>query len=173
MRLRSIVLAAAAFPVAATATMTEPGMTDARCRPDESGPAIMVEVRGLKDRTGYLRLELYPPNKDDFLAADTVLIAAGKTFRRVLEPPPPAGPVALCIRVPQPGRYALTLVHNRDGERRFSIWHDGVGVPSNPTALHGSPSVSQAEIEVGAGVTRIAIVMDYMRGFFTFGPLGN
>ena len=90
------------------------GSDAAACRPGE-GPAIAVEVAGLKDRTGELKLELYPGEEADFLKDDRVLIAAGKTFRRVTVPTPATGPTTLCIRVPKPGRYALLLTHNRDG----------------------------------------------------------
>jgi hypothetical protein len=56
------------------------GSDAAACRPGE-GPAIAVEITGLKDRTGELKLELYPGEEADFLKDDRVLIAAGKTFR--------------------------------------------------------------------------------------------
>ncbi len=44
-------------------------------QPHESEPAILVTVDGLKDRTGRLRAEIYPPTTDDFLADDKVLVA--------------------------------------------------------------------------------------------------
>jgi uncharacterized protein (DUF2141 family) len=130
----------------------------------------VVDVQGLKDRTGSLRLELYPDNKADFLADDTKLLAAGKTFRRVVEPTPTSGEVKLCIKVPAPGAYALSLVHNRTGEAGFSISKDGVGVPGNPPSLYGSPSLAQAHIDVGSGISHATIVMMYRRGLFSFGP---
>jgi uncharacterized protein (DUF2141 family) len=40
----------------------------------------MVEVAGLKDRTGKLKLEVYPDNDADFLMDDNVLVYQGKTF---------------------------------------------------------------------------------------------
>ena len=130
----------------------------------------MVDVHGLKDRTGSLRLELYPDNKADFLADDTKLLAVGKTFRRVVAPTPASGEVELCIRAPAPGAYALMLVHNRAGETSFSISKDGVGVPGNPPSLYGSPSLTQAHIDVGRGISHATIVMMYRRGLLSFGP---
>ena len=151
----------------------EPGTAEGRCRPDETGPSVLVTVEGLKDRAGVLRLEVYPPDQQDFLGDDKTLIAAGKTFRRVVEAPAASGPEKLCIRVPGPGTYTMALIHDRDGKRSFSIWHDGVGFPGNPAIPHGKPPAEKARITVGNGQTQTVIIMNYMRGLFTFGPIGG
>ena len=151
----------------------ELGTAEGQCRPDEPGPAIMVTVEGLKDRTGVLRMELYSSDPKDFLSNDSDLIAAGKTFRRVVAAPPASGPAHLCIRAPGAGTYALALIHDRDGNRKFSIWHDGVGFAGNPPVTHGKPPPEKARITAGNSVTQTVIVMNYMRGLFTFGPVGG
>src|SRR5689334_20217620 len=92
----------------------ELGQAEGRCRLGENGPAFLVDVIGLKDRRGLLKLELYPANDEDFLEDDNILLNAGKTFRRVEIAVPPAGPVELCIRAPAAGLYALSLLHDRD-----------------------------------------------------------
>ncbi|WP_380783404.1 DUF2141 domain-containing protein [Sphingomonas sp. R86520] len=147
------------------------GSDAAACRSGE-GPAIAVEITGLKDRTGELKLELYPGEEADFLKDDHVLIAAGKTFRRVIVPTPATGPTTMCIRVPRPGRYALLLTHNRDGKNKFSIWTDGAGFASNTKLGRSRPKVGQALVEVGAGVTTVRITAQYLRGLGGFGPIG-
>ncbi len=146
------------------------GSDAAACRPGE-GPAIAVEVTGLKDRTGELKLELYPGEEADFLKDDHVLIAAGKIFRRVVVPTPPTGSPILCIRVPRPGRYALLLTHNRDGKNKFSVWTDGAGFVSTVKLGRSRPKVEQALVEVGAGVTTVRITVQYLRGLGGFGPV--
>ncbi|TCQ11227.1 MULTISPECIES: DUF2141 domain-containing protein [Sphingomonas] len=146
------------------------GSDAAACRPGE-GPAIAVEITGLKDRTGELKLELYPGEEADFLEDDRVLLAAGKTFRRVVVPTPPTGSPILCIRAPRPGRYALLLTHNRDGKNKFSFWSDGAGFASNAKLGRSRPKVEQALVEVGAGVTSVRITVQYLRGLGGFGPV--
>jgi len=146
------------------------GSDAAACRASE-GPAIEVDVTGLKDRKGDLTLELYPDDEADFLQSDHALIAAGKTFRRISVPTPPAGAIALCMRVARQGRYALLLVHNRDGRTKFSFWNDGAGFPSNLRLGRSRPKVEQAAIAVGAGVTVAHIRLQYLRGLGGFGPV--
>jgi len=170
-RRATAILAASLLASSVSAGGLGAGTAQARCRANESGPAIMVDVRGLKDRSGTLRLELYPDDAADFLADDTKLVGAGKTFRRVIVVPPAQGDPTLCIRTPSPGRYALALIHDRDGKPNFSIWHDGIGVPGNPSSLHGSPTVDQARVTVGSGIIHSSITMTYRRGLFSFAPL--
>lgn len=147
------------------------GIAEGRCRPNEPGPAILVAVVGLRDRQGRLRLEAYPSNDGDFLADDNVLVMAGKTFRRVEQPAPAQGDVRLCIRVPRPGAYSLSLLHDRDSNRRFGLSSDGIGFPNNPRLGLSRPSATATRVIAGPGLTRIRIVMNYRRGF-SFRPLG-
>ena len=135
------------------------------------GPAILANITGLKDRKGRLKLELYPPTEDDFLKDDRDLIAEGKTFRRVWAPMPASGPVAICIKVPRPGRYALLFTHDRDGKNKFGVWSDGVGVVGNQRLGRAKPKVQQATVDVGGGIAVVNIRVQYMHGLFGgFGP---
>lgn len=147
------------------------GKAEGRCRASENGPAFLVEVKGLKDRKGRLKLELYPANDTDFLADDNVLVAAGKPFRRVEEAVPATGPVQLCIRAPGPGTYALSLLHDRDANRRFSISVDGIGFAGNPKLGWSKPSAAAASATVDSGPEHIVIIVNYRRGLFSFGPI--
>jgi len=135
------------------------------------GPAIRVTVDGLKDRTGELKLELYPATEADFLKDDRDLIKEGKFFRRVRLPTPATGPVVLCIRVPTPGPYALLFTHNRDGRNKFNFWADGAGFPSNTKLGRTRPKVTQGRIVVPEGVVSIDIHAQYLRGLGGFGPI--
>lgn len=147
------------------------GKAEGRCRPDEAGSAFQVDVSGLKDRRGLLKLELYPANNEDFLQDDNLLIAAGKTFRRVEMPVPATGPVQMCIRAPGPGTYALSLLHDRDGNRKFGLSIDGIGFAGNPQLGMSKPDAEKASARVGASPTRISITLNYRRGLFSFAPL--
>ena len=148
------------------------GKAAARCRTPEQGPSFLVSVDGLKDRRGLLKLEVYPDDDDDdFLADDNKLIAAGKVFRRVEVPTPAAGPVRLCIRVPGPGRYAISLLHDRDSNHKFGLSSDGIGFAGNPKLGWSKPHADAASADAGSGPTPITIVMNYRHGLFSFGPI--
>ena len=140
------------------------GKAEGRCRAGENGPAFLVNVNGLKDRTGQLKLEVYPANDQDFLADDNVLVAAGKTFRRVEVDVPASGTPTLCVRLPGPGRYGVMVLHDRDSNRRFGWRVDGVGFASNPRLGLGKPKAAKASAVAGNSPTRIDIVMNYQRG---------
>jgi uncharacterized protein (DUF2141 family) len=158
---------AAMLPMPATAQLL--GDT-AACR--SGGPAIQADITGLKDRRGTLMLELYPATEADFLANDSRLRDAGKTFRRIRAEPPASGTVSLCVRVPAPGTYALFLQHDRDGKNKFNFWSDGAGVPGNQRIGRAKPTLTQARVTVGSGVATVPITAQYLHGFPpSFGPL--
>lgn len=140
------------------------GKAEGRCRAGEPGPALLVDVQGLKDRTGKLKLEVYPADDRDFLQDDNVLVSQGKVFRRVEVGVPQSGPVELCIRVPSAGPYSVSLLHDRDGNRKFGWMVDGVGFAGNPKLGWGKPRAAQATVLAGAGLTRFSITLNYRHG---------
>jgi uncharacterized protein (DUF2141 family) len=159
-----VAMAAALATPAAAAPL---GGDAAAC--EENKPAILATIAGLKDRKGIVKLELYPATQEDFTRDDHDLIAAGKTFRRITVTPPAAGPVALCIRVPAPGRYALLFTHNRDGQNKFRYTIDGAGLPGNRRIGMSKPKVGAAIVDVGAGTLPVTIRTQYL-GLFGFSP---
>ncbi|WP_066809188.1 DUF2141 domain-containing protein [Sphingomonas asaccharolytica] len=165
MRLTIFVAALVSFLAinASSAGAEQVGQDAEQCRGGH-GPAIQVNVQGLKDRRGELWLELYPATSDDFLSPDTDLMAQGKTFRRTRSRLPATGSVEICIRVPRPGRYALMLRHNRVERDKFSFWSDGAGVPANQSLGRSKPRLDQAVVNAGPGITVVAIKVQYLHG---------
>jgi len=140
------------------------GVAAGKCRSPETGSAFQVDVVGLKDRAGRLKLELYPANNQDFLADDNILIMAGKPFSRVEVATPQDGPVQLCIRAPHAGRYALSLLHDRNSDRKFQLSSDGIGFSNNPKLGWSKPDAGRVAVDVGDAPRRISIVMNYRHG---------
>lgn len=152
-------------------TSPDLGKAEGQCRQDETGPAFLVTVIGLKDRRGNLKLEVYPANDSDFLQDDNILLNQGKTFRRVEVPVPKTGTPQLCIRLPAPGTYAVSLLHDRDRNRKFGFSVDGVGFSGNPKLGWSKPKVSRSMATAGPGLTHIEIVLNYLHGILSFSPL--
>lgn len=165
----ALFVAALALAAAATVSAHTVDEDASWCRSGK-GPAIQVNVSGLKDRAGELWLELYPDSETDFLRDDTALVAEGKVFRRIRSHPLAAGDTPMCVRVPHPGRYALLLRHNRTGKDKFSFWSDGVGFPSNQPIGRHRPSFAQARVQAGDGVTVTGVQMQYLHGLRGFQP---
>ena len=140
------------------------GKKDAACRTGDNGPAFIVRAVGLKDHTGNLKLEVYPPNDPDFLGDDDKLVDAGKVFRRVEVPVPAGAQPELCIRVPAPGTYTMVLLHDRNRDHKFHWSTDGIGFASNPRLGLRQPKAAQARVTAGPGETRTTIVLNYLHG---------
>ena len=155
---------AAAFPAAAQDPV------DGSCSIG-SGPRLYVNVEGLKDRSGRLKLELYPANETDFLRDDTLLKQENKPFRRVWAATPANGDVRLCIRAPSAGQWALLFTHDRDGKNKFNFWQDGAGFPSNQRLGRSRPKVRQAMVNIPAAGGQITVKAQYLKGLGGFGPL--
>lgn len=175
-----LLLLAAAAPALAAPTEGQPGYlrstpdlgkAEGQCRPGEKGPAVVVTLVGLKDRTGTMKAEVYPPDDKDFLENDNILVMDGKTFRRTEATMPASGPVQVCVRLPGPGVYTMTVLHDRDRNRKFGISSDGIGFPNNPKLGLSKPKASAVRFTAGPGITDITIRMNYRRGMFSFGPL--
>ena len=166
-----LVLAHATTPANLPPSTPDLGKAEGRCRANEEGPAILVEVKGLKDRKGRLKLEVYPSNDEDFLKDDNMLIGEGKTFRRVEVDVPAIGPAILCVRIPGPGTYSISLLHDRDSNRKFGLSIDGIGFASNPHISWSKPKAAATRLTAGNGLTHTIIVLNYRRSLFSFGPL--
>lgn len=138
--------------------------TIANCK----GPALEIEVEGLKDRIGMLVAELYPANETDFLDDAEDLVKSGKTFRRITIPISPTDPPRLCVIAPAAGTYALIIIHNRDGKDKFSISKDGVALPAARSIGRSRPKVQQATIFVGNTPRSVAVRMQYLNGLGGF-----
>ncbi len=172
--IRVLLLPAMFFLLTAAFIPSSPelGTAEAVCRPGETGPALMVEIAGLKDHTGRLKIEVYPGTEDDFLADDNKLLMAGKVFRRVDEPMP-AGTPHVCVRLPGPGRVAVSVLHDRDSNHRFNWQHDGAGFSENPHLGFSKPSAKSVAFYAGPGITPVRVIMNYRTGLLSFGPIAG
>lgn len=130
-----------------------------RCSESAKGPALLVEVRGFAAATGKVRVQSYPATKNAWLAKGAWLNRIDTVVR------PSNGGMRFCMPVPEPGRYAIAVRHDRDGDGKTSISRDGGGFSNNPSISIfnlGKPSVEKAAVKVGPGVTRITIKLQYM-----------
>lgn len=141
------------------------------CSHTANGPAVLVRVHGFKDRSGNVRVELYPATKEDFLASRRKLEAEGKVFKRFDVPTPADGDARLCVELPDYGSYALSILHDRNASGKLDPFSDGFGFPNNPKLGMSKPDVEKATF-TAFGKLNLDIVLNYWSGF-SAKPLKN
>jgi uncharacterized protein (DUF2141 family) len=122
-----------------------------------NGPSVLVQVRGIKEATGKVRVQSYP-------AIAGVWLAKGRWLHRI-ETPASAGSMNICVPVPSEGKYGIAVRHDRNGNGKTDISQDGGGFSNNPSISIlnlGRPSVNKVAFDAGPGVTRITINLKYM-----------
>ena len=147
-----------AAAVAAVPANAQPplGVDAAACRAGQ--PSILVNVQGFSRRTGNVRVALYG-NPSTFLDR-------GATMRKINLPVTPGGPMRICVAVPHPGRYAIAVRHDVDGDNARGDWSDGGGFSRNPriSLLRLRPSFDAVAVNVGTGVLGVNVVLNYRYG---------
>jgi uncharacterized protein (DUF2141 family) len=121
-----------------------------------AGPAVRVNVSGIKNASGTVRAQIYHGTEGDWLES-------GRWLYRI-EQPARAGSMSFCLPVPASGSYAVAVRHDANGNGRTDITSDGGAMSNNPSIniLNlGRPSVRRTRFEV-SGVTTININMRYM-----------
>lgn len=137
---------------------------EAACPEGYAGPSVVIRVSGFKDRTGQLRVELYPDTPEDFLSPGRALRAAGKVFQRIDIPTPQSGDGEVCIVLPKAGGYAAAVLHDRNGDGKLNPFSDGYGFPNNPSLGYSKPDVKEAAFVVGDGRATVDVVLNYWSG---------
>jgi uncharacterized protein (DUF2141 family) len=124
-----------------------------------AGPAVRIDVSGLKSADGLLIVRAYRANEADWLK--------GKKYFAKIHEPARAGAMSICVPVPRAGAdYAIVVQHDVNGDYATSFSVDGAGMSNNPViktflGIPRPPAVEAAAFPVGSGVTRIAIAMRY------------
>jgi uncharacterized protein (DUF2141 family) len=143
------------LPLLAAATL------GAAC-PAASGPAVLVDVVGLKDRSGQVRVRVFGGATETYFDKRQVL-------KRIEVPVPAAGRVSFCVPVPRPGLYAVDVRHdtNMNGKTDRS---DGGGASGNPKVglldvIFGrKPDPRKVQVQVGNGAAPVPITVLYLQG---------
>jgi uncharacterized protein (DUF2141 family) len=125
-------------------------------------PAMLVHVVGFKQRTGVVRVQSYGGDPDHYFDK-------GSYLKRIELRVPPAGALDICVPVPAPGRYAVSVRHDIDGSGRTGR-SDGGGMSGNPhlslfdLLFKRKPPAEQVAIAVGHGVRVVPITLNYLSG---------
>jgi uncharacterized protein (DUF2141 family) len=162
----ALALAAGVASLAAPASLAaQPRFTNlipndmSRCAPG-AGPAVRLEVSGIRSADGLLIVRAYHARESDWLK--------GKKYFAKIHEPARKGAVSVCVPVPAVGgQYAIVVQHDVNGDYATSFSVDGAGMSNNPVirkflGIPRSPPVQQVAFPVGEGVTSMAITMRYL-----------
>jgi uncharacterized protein (DUF2141 family) len=154
----AMLAAAMALPVAAHAAPVGPFA--AACT--TGAPAMLVHVVGFKERTGVVRIQSYGGDPARYFDK-------GSYLQRIELRVPQAGALDVCVPVPAPGRYAVSVRHDVDGPAHTGR-QDGGGLSGNPhlslfdLLFKRKPAADKVAVAVGRGVSVVPIVLNYLSG---------
>lgn len=161
--------------IAAATPLTAAGAVVLGPHADDCGggkPAMLVRVQGLKSRTGIIRVQSYGGDPASYFEKHAYLERV-----EVRTPPPGSGPVEVCMPVPHPGTYAISVRHDANGNGSVDIGNDGGGFSGNPSVslfdavFKRKPSPVQVQIKVN-GLTNVPITLNYVHGA-SVGPIAG
>jgi uncharacterized protein (DUF2141 family) len=124
-----------------------------------AGPAVRIEVSGMKSPEGLLIVRAYHARQSDWLK--------GKKYFAKIHEPARKGRMSVCVPVPKAGGdYAIVVQHDVNADYATSFSVDGAGMSNNPVVktflgIPRPPAVGAVAFPAGEGVTRIAIEMRY------------
>lgn len=120
-------------------------------------PVLEIEIEGLRNAKGVIQACLtrkargFPDCEHD---PQALTVTA------------PAGDGSVRFAGFAPGRYAVTLFHdenqNRKLDKLIAVPREGFGFSRNPAIRFGAPGFDETEIELPAGITRHTIRMRYL-----------
>lgn len=150
---------ALAAPLAAQAYGSKIDNDLSMCAPGK-GPAIRLEVTGLKSAQGNLFVRTYHARSGDWLKS--------KRYIHRIDTVPRKGSTTVCVPLPASGAYAITVQHDVNGNRDTDMSIDGAGVSNNPKLgtilglVPRPPSLDKARFTAGEGITRMTIAIQYL-----------
>lgn len=154
----ALVLGGLASPLAAQTYGRKISNDMSLCAPGK-GPAIRLDISGLRSSAGNLFVRVYHARSSDWLKSRRYIHRIDTTPRR--------GEMTVCVPLPAAGDYAFTVQHDANGNRKTDFSIDGAAMSNNPViktflGIPRPPSLDQTRFSVGDGVTRMTVQMRYM-----------
>lgn len=150
-------------PVAAQGATLGPSA--ALCNNNDT--AVLVDVRGFKQRSGTLRVQIY--------AATSTYLEKRKWLERVDVPVTRSGNMQVCVPVKSQGNYVISVRHDLNANGK-SDRSDGAGLSGNPDMkvtdfiFKRKPKLAEVSFAVGGATKRVPVVLNYVSGL-SFSPV--
>lgn len=127
------------------------------CAESSGKHGILVKISGLKSKDGFVRVQSYGGDPANYFDKGTYI-------ERV-DVPPAARNIEVCLMVPKPGTYAVSVRHTRGGTLSMN---DGAGFSGNPNfsmmdvMFKRKPPAAEVQVKVN-GIARISVTMNYVQ----------
>lgn len=123
------------------------------------GADLTVRVDGLRSREGLIHFGLYGGSGADDFPDDSARLGGGQM-------PADRQPPVYVFRGLAPGKYALSMFHDENGNGEFDFtWlglpAEGYGFSNNVTGFMSAPSFAAASVTLGAEDKTITITVNY------------
>lgn len=119
-----------------------------------AGARALINVMGLENQEGNIRVQVYSSDPEEFLEK-------GKKLLRV-DVPVSSLDSQVCVVLPNPGTYAMVVMHDRNANGRADILTEGFGFSQNPKLMFSKPDHEEVAIAVPEGITEIDVALNYM-----------
>jgi uncharacterized protein (DUF2141 family) len=127
------------------------------CHGTPSTARLFVTFQGVRSNHGYVVANLYGPDKKRFLADNGWL--------NVWRDPSQPGDQTMCLYLPAPGRYAVVMFQDANGNGDLDVGpfgpREGYGFSNNVRPFLRAPSLASASFTAGPGDTRLQIRARY------------
>lgn len=127
----------------------------APCRVENSKDAhVLLTLRDVYSKEGNIRVQVYNNNPDEFLAK-------GKKILRI-DVPAEKKQSIVCVTLPEAGKYALAILHDRNANGKTDFLTEGFGFSRNPKLSFTAPDHEDVVIDIKKGVSKETIKMTYI-----------
>lgn len=155
----AVLATALALPARAEPTYARVIANDMRACAPGKGPAVRVQISGLRSASGNLFVRTYYAKSGDWLRS--------KRYIHRIDAKPRKGQMYVCVPLPGAGRYAIAVQHDENGNRKTDFSSDGAGMSNNPEiktflGIPRPPSVETTAFSAGEGVSGLAIRVRYL-----------
>lgn len=130
---------------------------DSICQVEAGQAALEVTVENLQTTEGQMRAQIYSSDPDEFLEK-------GKKLVRVDVPVETLEGPTICVPLPEPGTYAMVVMHDKNSNGKADFFSEGFGFSNNPKLSMAPPDGEDVMFVASAGVSKHNIELTYIFG---------
>lgn len=127
------------------------------CTVEPGQAALEVTVDNLQSVEGQMRAQIYSSDPEEFLAK-------GKKLVRVDVPVETLDGPVICVPLPEPGTYALVVMHDKNSNGKADFFSEGFGFSNNPKLSLAPPDGEEVMFVASAGISKHNIELTYVFG---------